>query len=211
MRSSSTPTAKRHGERHRDRHQRVEPKRARRELLKDGLHRVRRVGAQHQHLAVRHVDDAQQTEGDRQAERREQQHAGQAHAVDQAARGADPVLLRHDAVDRARRRRAHARVGLAVAAVAVAARRCAADRPGSASLPVRMDLLDRRQARVGVRALQIDARHRQRQRLAHAFDLFLVERLVQQRRAPRASCSSPAPRPPRAAAPRRAIRAAAAP
>ena len=39
------------------------------------LHDVRRVRADHDQLAVRHVDDAHQAVGDREAERREQQDA----------------------------------------------------------------------------------------------------------------------------------------
>ncbi len=59
----------------------------------DRLHGVGRVRAEHQHLAVGHVDDAQEAEGDGQAERREQQHAGQRQAVQQIAHEADHALV----------------------------------------------------------------------------------------------------------------------
>ena len=91
---------------------------------RSSLHGVGRVGAQHQHLAVRHVDDAQQTERDRQAQRREQEHAGQRQAVEQVADDADQALVRHDGVARVRRRGAHARVGLARRAVVAGASIC---------------------------------------------------------------------------------------
>ena len=40
-----------------------------------------RVGAEHHHLAMRHVDDAHHAEGDGEADRRQQQHRAEADAV----------------------------------------------------------------------------------------------------------------------------------
>ncbi len=80
--------------------------------MHDGLHGVGRVGAQHQHLAVGHVDDAQEPEGDRQAERREEQHAGQRQPVQEIAREPDHALVTDDAVARACRRGANPGVRL---------------------------------------------------------------------------------------------------
>ncbi len=92
----------------RDRHQQIEPR-----AVHDRLHGVGRVGAQHQHLAVGHVDDAQEAEGDGQAERREQQHAGQRQAVQQIAHEADHALMADDGVAGVRGGGPHPRVRLA--------------------------------------------------------------------------------------------------
>jgi hypothetical protein len=47
----------------------------------DFLHDEGRVGAQHDHLAVRHVDDAHGAEGDGKPDRRQQQHRAERNAV----------------------------------------------------------------------------------------------------------------------------------
>ena len=49
-------------------------------MAKQVLHHVGRIGAQHHHLAVRHVDHAHQAIGDRKAQRRKQQHAAEAES-----------------------------------------------------------------------------------------------------------------------------------
>ena len=41
------------------------------------------VGANHQQFAVRHIDDAHQTKGDRQPQGRQQQHATERDTVEQ--------------------------------------------------------------------------------------------------------------------------------
>ena len=48
---------------------------------------IGRIGAEHHHFAMRHVDDAHDAEGDREANRREQQ--------DRRGRNAVPEVLRH--------------------------------------------------------------------------------------------------------------------
>ena len=58
------------------------------------LHDEGRVGAEHDHLAMRHVDDAHDAEGDGEADRGEQQHRAERQAV--------PDVL-HDAATAARR------------------------------------------------------------------------------------------------------------
>ena len=55
-----------------------------------------RVGAEHHHLAVRHVDDAHDAEGDGQADRREQQHRSGGDAVDQVLQHVEPDEVRLD-------------------------------------------------------------------------------------------------------------------
>jgi len=94
---------------------------AREITAKNGLHHVRGVGADHQHFAVRHVDDAHQPEGDRESERREQQHAAEADSIEKRSENArdDEMLL--DEVDGMLGRRAHVGVGLDETAVIVLA------------------------------------------------------------------------------------------
>ena len=53
-------------------------------LPEDVLHDVRRVGADHDQLAVRHVDDAHQAIGDRKAERGQQQDRPQRDTAEHA-------------------------------------------------------------------------------------------------------------------------------
>ena len=64
------------------------------------LHDVGRIGAEHHHFAMRHVDDAHDAEGDREADRRQQQNRGRRKPV--------PEVLRHAPQGEARvdRRRA---------------------------------------------------------------------------------------------------------
>lgn len=73
------------GERHRQRRQRVERQPLRRKLLKQPLHQVGGIGAEHQHFAVRHIDDAEQAVGDRQPERRQQQDRTERQAAERLA------------------------------------------------------------------------------------------------------------------------------
>ena len=67
------------GQRHRDQQRIVEqPGRA----GADGfLHHEGDIGADHHHLAMRHVDDAHHPEGDGEADRREQKHRAERQAV----------------------------------------------------------------------------------------------------------------------------------
>ena len=66
---------------HRQRNQRIEGQPLRSQLGQRLLHQPAAVGANHQHLTVGHIDHPQQTVGDGQAERGEQQDRaeGQAH------------------------------------------------------------------------------------------------------------------------------------
>ena len=67
------------GERHRDQQRIVEQHGI--VVADDLLHHEGRVGAEHHHLAMRHVDDAHDAEGDGKADRREQQHRAERQAV----------------------------------------------------------------------------------------------------------------------------------
>ncbi|MNN00384.1 hypothetical protein D3C81_1129720 [compost metagenome] len=71
-----------HEKRHRQRNQRIELDGLRCVALEHQLHDIGRVGAEHQHLAVGHVDHAEQAEGDRQPQCREQQNRAQRHATE---------------------------------------------------------------------------------------------------------------------------------
>ena len=62
------------------------------------------VGAEHDHLAMRHVDDAHDAEGDGEADRREQQHRSQRDAVPDVLAGIPQRQRRVDVADRRRRR-----------------------------------------------------------------------------------------------------------
>ncbi len=68
--------------RHRQRDQWIELDGLRRVTLKHQLHDIGRVGAEHEHLAVSHVDHPEQAEGDRQTEGGEQQNRAQRHAAE---------------------------------------------------------------------------------------------------------------------------------
>jgi hypothetical protein len=72
----------------RDRSQQVPVERARQIGPEDALHGPGRIGADHQQLAVRHVDHAHHAIGDRQAERGEQQD----RAERQAGEGAPEIV-----------------------------------------------------------------------------------------------------------------------
>ena len=58
VRSSTMPVSRGRGERRRQRREQIEVERARKVGAKEILHDVGRVGADHDELAVRHVDDA---------------------------------------------------------------------------------------------------------------------------------------------------------
>ncbi len=73
------------------------------------LDHVGRVGADHDQLAVRHVDDAHQPVGDGEPQRSEQQHAAEAHAAEDAP---DHLAGGEAAVDRVQR---HFRLGAQLA------------------------------------------------------------------------------------------------
>ena len=70
---------------HRHRRQQVPVKGTGQVALKQALHHVGGVGANHHQLAVRHVDDAHQTVGDGQAQRHQQQDAAEADAAEHRA------------------------------------------------------------------------------------------------------------------------------
>ena len=64
------------------------------------LHDEGRVGAEHHHLAMRHVDDAHHAEGDGEADGGQQQHRAEAEALEQRSsarpRSCEPLLDRGD-------------------------------------------------------------------------------------------------------------------
>jgi hypothetical protein len=66
---------------------------------------------------VSHVDHAHQAEGDGEAERREQEHAAEAQAVDQVACDAHEQIVPFDRGDRGAGGGSHARIGFGEAAV----------------------------------------------------------------------------------------------
>ncbi len=76
----------------------------------DVLHDEGGVGAEHHHLAMRHVDDAHDAEGDGEADRREQQHRAERQAVPDVLRRSPQVPA---SSSDARRRRCRRRVASA--------------------------------------------------------------------------------------------------
>jgi len=58
----------------------------------DFLHDIGGIGAEHDHLAMRHVDDPHHAEGDGEADRGEQQHAAEADALEEVEAEADIEL-----------------------------------------------------------------------------------------------------------------------
>ena len=74
------------------------------------LHDEGRVGAEHHHLAMRHVDDAHDAEGDGEADRGEQQHRAQRDAVPDVLPGRPHGQRLVDAGDCRRSRRPSARL-----------------------------------------------------------------------------------------------------
>ena len=64
-------------ERHRQRHQRIKSEPLRGKLRHRLLHQPGGVSPEHQHLPVRHIDHPQQSIGDRQPERGQQQNGAQ--------------------------------------------------------------------------------------------------------------------------------------
>ncbi|EXI66420.1 MAG: hypothetical protein AW08_02534 [Candidatus Accumulibacter adjunctus] len=96
----------------RDRRQQVPVERAGQVGTKDALHRPRRIGADHQQFAVRHVDHAHDAVGDRQAERREQQDRTERETGEGAAEIVGPGQTLLDRADRRAGSGAHGAVGL---------------------------------------------------------------------------------------------------
>ena len=101
-------------ERDRDRDQHVGVEGAGQVRAEQVLHHVGRVGADHHQLAVRHVDDAHQAVGDRQAERDQQQDRAEADAGEDDAEALAPGEARLDRRQRELELRAHLGVGLDV-------------------------------------------------------------------------------------------------
>ncbi len=113
-------------QRHRDQQRIVEqPRAAGADVL---LHHEGDVGADHHHLAVRHVDDAHHAEGDGKADRGEQQHRAEREPVPGVLHGGpdrELVLHRRHGVARGalhRGRRAGRQAGQQVQRLLVAAR-----------------------------------------------------------------------------------------
>lgn len=86
-------------------------------MLHEVLHDIGRIGADHQELAVRHVDDADQPICDRKPERREQQHAAEREAREDRAEDFAAALNRIECVDAFLSRVAYAFVGFVERAV----------------------------------------------------------------------------------------------
>ena len=81
------------------------------------LHDVRRVSAEHHHLAVRHVDDAHDPEGDRESRRGKDQHRAEASPKKSVSMPREHAASRVDALHGRGRGRAHRGIALAEAAV----------------------------------------------------------------------------------------------
>ena len=195
----------------RDRHQQVERQRARQVVVEQRLHRVGGVGADGQHLAVGHVDDAHDAEGDGQPQRGEQEHAGQRQPVDQVAADGDQALPALDCGQRAAAPRActSGSVSTAVPFGPLAVIRCSSERNASLAVFSTMASAASRASRL------LLARSTRATASASASDTpafcSRASAAAQQRPAPRPSRSWTAPRPPPAAPPDRATPAAAAP
>ncbi|MNL14179.1 hypothetical protein D3C87_1351090 [compost metagenome] len=99
-------------ERRRQRRQQVPVERVGRIGAEQRLHHVGGVGADHQELPVRHVDDADQPIGDGQAQRGQQQHAAKAQAGKQVAEQLGATLLATHLVDGLLRGGAYIGIGL---------------------------------------------------------------------------------------------------
>jgi hypothetical protein len=179
IRSMSTPTSAAAKKTDRNRGQQIPVDRLRQIGAKDALHRPRRVGADHQQLAVRHVDDAHDAVGDRQAEGGEQQDRAEREAGEGAAEVVGPGEALLDGANRRPGRRAHRAVGLdpGVALLLGQRHQELAD-PGVAAFAegahrVQADAgVGRPEARLGMRELQA---------LADLGILFRRQRLVEQR------------------------------
>ncbi|MCY1165431.1 hypothetical protein D9M73_53370 [compost metagenome] len=70
---------------HRHGSQQIPVKGSRQVFLEQALHHVGSVGANHHQFPVRHVDDAHQPVGDRQAQCHQQQNAAQADSAENRA------------------------------------------------------------------------------------------------------------------------------
>ena len=85
--------------------------------MKQALHHVGGVGANHHQLAVRHVDDAHEAVGNCQAQRHQQQDAAQADAAKDGAQLVAPGQGRFHLGQRGLQRHLHIGVGLAAQAL----------------------------------------------------------------------------------------------
>ena len=88
------------------------------------LHDVGRVGAEHHQLAVRHVDDAHDAEGDRQPDGDQHQHGSEAEPEGRRLEHRVHVAHRVDLPQGVGRRGPHVRVGLDVAPVLGGVQQC---------------------------------------------------------------------------------------
>ena len=75
------------------------------------LHDIGRIGAEHHHLAMRHVDDAHDAEGDRKADGRQQQNGRGREAVPEVLHDAPQGEARMDGARAPRRRALDRRIG----------------------------------------------------------------------------------------------------
>ena len=157
----------------------VEVERAGRVRAEQVLHDVRRVRADHDELAVRHVDDAHQAVGDRETQRGEQQDAAEAHAAEHAA---DHLAGREPALDRAQRKLgfgADVAVGLGELAALLLEQR-QEQRLGVRVAAFRQRA-DRSEPRRLVAARELDRRLGQRQQRLDLGILLLLERALDRR------------------------------
>ena len=90
VRSSDDSDEPGHREGHRHRAREIPIERARRVRPEKILNDVSAVSADHDELAVRHVDDAHQAVGDRKAERGKQQNGSERHAGEEQSRTLTP-------------------------------------------------------------------------------------------------------------------------
>ena len=147
----------------------------RRELLKQVLHHPGRVGTQHQHFPVRHIDHAQQAVGNRQAQGGKQQYRTQRQAAKRLAQQIAPHQAAFNPLQAFFCRLAYGFIGL----------HCGLGQPLQAGLGVRIAGLaqqfHRPQPNHGLRAGQLQAGRRHRQRGMHARILFEAQALRNQR------------------------------
>src|SRR6185437_8551072 len=90
-----------HQKRHRQRRDEIDIEPTRREIADEYLlHDIRGVGTEHDHFAMRHVDDAHDAEGDGEADRGEQQDRAEGQAFEQRHADADELEPLRNRADR---------------------------------------------------------------------------------------------------------------
>ncbi|MNI39852.1 hypothetical protein D3C73_940430 [compost metagenome] len=159
---------------HRQRNQRIELDGLGREAQKQQLHDIGRVRAQHQHLAVRHVDHPEQAEGDCQAECGEQQNGAQGHAAEGLAEHLADQQFAFDLRQAGLGGSAHRRVGFAIA-LQQTFQACARQWVTGFT-----EQAHRGEAHGGIAIHQLQVGQRQAQRGVHALVLFTGQLLAEE-------------------------------